>query len=140
MRRIKFILWFVLLGVTTVISATPVALHPFKDAQLRQRYDSLTQQIRCLVCQNETIASSNAKLAAQLRQEVSVLLKQGESDQAIKQYFVARYGDFVLFDPPVTRSTLVLWYGPLILLVVAAAVFAVVVRRYRLQKKLGVKS
>ncbi|QWE97801.1 cytochrome c-type biogenesis protein [Cupriavidus sp. EM10] len=87
------------------------------DAELDARVHALSQQLRCLVCQNQTLADSNADLAVDLRRQMRAQLAQGASDTAIKEYLVQRYGDFVLYDPPFKRSTWLLWLGPFGLLV-----------------------
>jgi len=89
---------------------------------LEKRMIGLAQNLRCLVCQNESLASSHAELAEDLRREVRELMLKGMNDQQIKDYLVARYGDFVLFDPPVKKTTLLLWYGPFGLLLIGLAV------------------
>lgn len=99
------------------------------NAVLQQRYELLTHEFRCLVCQNETIAESGAGLAADLRAQVREQLIAGKSDEQIKQYMVARYGDFVLFKPPWQPNTWLLWGGPLLLLCIGALVVITVVRR-----------
>jgi cytochrome c-type biogenesis protein CcmH len=86
-------------------------------------------ELRCLVCQNQTIADSNADLAVDLRNQVREMLRQGRSEREIIDYMTARYGDFVLYRPPVKSSTALLWFGPGLLLVVAVGVFLLVLRR-----------
>jgi cytochrome c-type biogenesis protein CcmH len=95
------------------------------DARLKR----LEGELRCLVCQNQTLADSNADLADDLRREVRALALQGKSDQEIKSYLVARYGDFVLYNPPVKPLTWVLWFGPFALLAGGGAIWWVVLRR-----------
>lgn len=87
-----------------------------KDPVLEKRMVGLAEKLRCLVCQNESLASSHAELAEDLRREVRELMQKGMSDQEIKDYLVARYGDFVLYEPPLKSSTLLLWLGPFALL------------------------
>jgi cytochrome c-type biogenesis protein CcmH len=87
-----------------------------KDPVLEKRMVGLAEELRCLVCQNESLASSHAELAEDLRREVRELMQQGMSDQEIKDYLVARYGDFVLYEPPLKGFTLLLWLGPFALL------------------------
>ncbi len=87
-----------------------------EDPVLEQRMVNLAQNLRCLVCQNESLASSHADLAKDLRQEVRDKMKQGMSDQEIIDFLVSKYGDFVLFDPPMKSYTILLWYGPFALL------------------------
>lgn len=102
---------------------------PFKNHAEEVRFQNLTRELRCLVCQNENLADSNADLARDLRHEVFNLMQQGKSDEEIKQYLVDRYSDFVLYDPPVKGGTLLLWFGPLVILLAGAAVVVVTVRR-----------
>jgi cytochrome c-type biogenesis protein CcmH len=88
-----------------------------KDPAIEKRMVVLAEELRCLVCQNESLASSHAELADDLRQEVRELMQKGMTDQQIKDYLVARYGDFVLYQPPLRNSTLMLWIGPFVLLI-----------------------
>jgi cytochrome c-type biogenesis protein CcmH len=89
----------------------------------------LASELRCLQCQNQTLADSNAPLAVDLRQEIRELLAKGQSDQQIKEYLGARYGDFVFYRPPVQSNTLLLWFGPAIVLVGGLAALYVTLRR-----------
>ena len=89
----------------------------------------ISAELRCLVCQNQTIADSNAGLAVDLRNQVREMLKRGDTPEQITDYMTARYGDFVLYRPPVKSSTAVLWYGPAALLVLAVVVLLFIVRR-----------
>jgi len=99
------------------------------DPALESRMTRITSELRCLVCQNQTIADSNAALAVDLRRETRDLLKQGKSDAEVRDYMTARYGDFVLYRPPLKSSTALLWFGPAAMLLGGAAVLVVVVRR-----------
>ena len=101
------------------------------DPQLEARLVDISQELRCLVCQNESLASSHAELADDLRQEVRELIRSGKSDQEIKDFLVARYGDFVLYRPEVKPLTWVLWFGPFLLLVMAAIFLGVYLRQRR---------
>ena len=101
------------------------------DAATEQRLKDLADELRCLVCQNQTIADSNAPLALDLRNQIRTQIAQGRSDDQIRSYMVERYGDFVLYKPPFKATTLVLWLGPLMLLAVGAGVFWTVVARRR---------
>ncbi|MGA9855565.1 MAG: cytochrome c-type biogenesis protein [Gammaproteobacteria bacterium] len=122
--------YFILLLVLASVQALAVDTEPpIQNAALQQRYETLTHEFRCLVCQNETIAESSAGLAADLRAQVRQQLLAGKSDAQIKQYMVARYGDFVLFKPPWQPNTWLLWGGPLLLLCIGALVVITVVRR-----------
>jgi cytochrome c-type biogenesis protein CcmH len=107
--------------------AVPMA----EDPKLEARLVDISQELRCLVCQNESLASSHAELADDLRQEVRELIRSGKSDQDIKDFLVARYGDFVLYRPEVKPLTWVLWFGPFLLLVVAAIFLGVYLRQRR---------
>ena len=103
---------------------------PFRDRAEELRFQALTKQLRCLVCQNESLADSNAPLAADLRRDVFEQMRAGKSDDEIKAWLTARYSDFVLYDPPLHAGTWLLWFGPaFVLLAGAAAVFIVVRRR-----------
>lgn len=118
-----------LLAAAAAFAAHAVDPLPFKDAAEEQRFQALTRELRCLVCQNESLADSNAGLAKDLRNEVFEQVRAGKSDDEIKQYLVARYSEFVLYDPPLKASTLVLWFGPFLLLVAGGVVVALTVRR-----------
>lgn len=95
------------------------------------RYQALISQLRCLVCQNQTIAESNAPLAEDLRRQVANMMLAGQSDDEILAYLTQRYGDFVLYKPPVKRSTWVLWVGPFVLLMGALLIPLLLFRRGR---------
>ncbi len=103
------------------------------DPVLEKRMIGLAENLRCLVCQNESLASSHADLAEDLRREVREQMQKGLSDQEIIDYLVSRYGDFVLYDPPVKKSTLVLWYGPFVLLLMGIGVLVYQLRRRKNQ-------
>jgi cytochrome c-type biogenesis protein CcmH len=102
-----------------------------QDLAFEQRLKRLEGDLRCLVCQNQTLADSSAPLAEDLRREVRSLAVAGKSDDEIRAYLVARYGDFVLYRPPVKGTTWLLWFGPFALLGLGALVWVVVVRRRR---------
>ena len=99
------------------------------DPASEARLKNLALELRCLVCQNQTIADSNADLAVDLRREVRAQIVKGRSDAEIKQYLVERYGDFVLYKPPVQANTSLLWFGPFGLLAVGFAVWWLFIRR-----------
>jgi len=101
----------------------------FTDPALQERYERLTRELRCLVCQNETIADSNAMLAADLRREVRELLVNGATDADVRAFMTERYGDFVLYRPPVAPRTWLLWAAPALLLLGAIGIAAVVILR-----------
>lgn len=105
--------------------AAPAAADPVLEARMAR----ITSELRCLVCQNQTIADSQSGLATDLRQQVREMLQRGESEQQIIAYMTARYGDFVLYRPPLRNSTLLLWFGPALLLVAGIATLVLVLRR-----------
>ncbi|MCP4408387.1 MAG: cytochrome c-type biogenesis protein CcmH [Gammaproteobacteria bacterium] len=94
----------------------------FGGAVSEQRFKSLIGELRCMVCQNESLAGSNAELAQDLRNEVYQLMSQGQSDEQIVDFLVTRYSDFVLYNPPLRPSTYLLWFGPFVFLLLAAIV------------------
>ena len=110
--------FILLLSLLPLLTFAGEARDLAKDPVVEKRMVGLAENLRCLVCQNESLASSHAELAEDLRREVRELIQKGMSDQEIKDYLVARYGDFVLYDPPMKSSTLVLWFGPFALLLV----------------------
>ena len=127
------LLALLLLAASPWVSAkgtTPAA----PDPALEQRVMALSNELRCLVCQNQTIADSNAPLAEDLRNQVREKMRQGSSDSEILDFMVARYGDFVLYRPPFKATTFLLWFGPLLLL---AAGFIVLLRRLLRRRPAG---
>ena len=120
-----------LLALSLVSSAGAVEpSEMLKDPALEARARSISRELRCLVCQNQSIDDSNADLAHDLRMIVRERLAAGDSDAQVKAYLVARYGDFVLLDPPFETKTLMLWLGPAILLLLGAGgVYALLRRR-----------
>ena len=99
------------------------------DARVEARLVAIAEELRCLVCQNESLASSHAELAEDLRREVRKLIRQDMSDAQIKTYLVDRYGDFVLYRPPFKALTALLWIGPAVMVVVGLGTLFVVLRR-----------
>ena len=100
-----------------------------QDASLDKRVNSLAEELRCLVCQNQTLAESNAPLAVDLRNQMREQLSRGASEQDVRDFMVARYGDFVLYRPPFKATTLALWLGPFVLLLLGAWILRRVTRR-----------
>lgn len=122
-----------LLALALLTAAPALAIQPdevLDDPALEARARTLSAEVRCVVCQNQSIDDSNAELARDLRLLVRERLQAGDSDQEVLDYLVARFGPFVLLEPPKTESTLILWYGPAVLLGLGAlAVITVFVRR-----------
>jgi cytochrome c-type biogenesis protein CcmH len=104
----------------------------FTDAEQEARYQQLTLELRCLVCQNQNLADSDAPLAQDLRQEIYNMMQAGRTNDEIKQFLIDRYGDFVLYMPPMKSNTLVLWLMPAVLLIGGALVVLTVVRKRNL--------
>ena len=101
----------------------------FNDAAEEARFHKLTAELRCVMCQNQSLADSNAQIAHDLRREVLALMHEGRSDAQVKQFLVERYGEFVLYRPQVESRTWLLWFGPLLLLLAGGGVVALIVRR-----------
>lgn len=110
-------------------AATTVAPPQFVDRAEAERFHALTEELRCVKCQNQSLADSNAAIAQDLRNEVLELMRKDMSDEQIKHYLVARYGEFVLYRPRVEPTTWLLWFGPVALLLVGGFVVARIVRR-----------
>jgi cytochrome c-type biogenesis protein CcmH len=100
----------------------------FNDPATEMRFKKLTEELRCLVCQNQSLADSHAELAQDLRNEVYKMVIAGDSDKEIIDYLVTRYGDFVLYRPPVKNTTYFLWFGPFLILLIAIIIIARVIR------------
>ena len=117
-------------------AATQAAIESqtFDSEAERQRYQSLIHELRCPKCQNQNLSGSDSQIAQDLRHEVARLIREGNNDEEVKQYMVNRYGDFVLYMPPVQDNTIALWLGPLLMLLVGVGIFMVIV--LRLRKKL----
>jgi cytochrome c-type biogenesis protein CcmH len=129
MRRLLHMLFVALLTFAGIAHAQAIEPMPFKDHAQELRFQHLTHQLRCPMCQNETLADSNAPIARDLRNQIFQMMQQGRSDEEIKQYLVARYSRFVLYDPPLTPGTWLLWFGPLLILLGGAGVVLVAIRK-----------
>jgi len=126
MRALLFALMVTLWALPVfAIDSAPAFSDPVKQA----RYERLTRELRCLVCRSETIADSNAQLAADLRRQLRELMAAGKSDEEIMQYMTDRYGDYVLYSPPLAPRTWILWAAPVLLLVGGGVAAAVVIAR-----------
>jgi cytochrome c-type biogenesis protein CcmH len=121
-RALAFLLLALLAAPVAAKEAAPAAADPV----LEKRVMALAEELRCLVCQNQTLAESNAPLAEDLRTQVREKMRQGKSDREVIDFLVERYGDFVLYRPPLKATTILLWFGPLLLLAVG---FAALLRR-----------
>ena len=101
----------------------------FRDQAEARRFHALTAELRCVKCQNQSLADSNAQIAHDLRREVLDLMREGRNDAEVKDFLVARYGEFVLYRPRVEGATWLLWFGPALLVLVGGCVVARIVRR-----------
>jgi cytochrome c-type biogenesis protein CcmH len=126
--------WLTLVALA-LVSAGALAIDTepaFPDAALQARYEHMIRELRCVQCQNQSIADSPVGLAADLRREVKEMIAAGKSDADIKRFMTDRYGDFVLYDPPLTARTYLLWAAPALLVLLTVGVAArVIVRRSR---------
>jgi cytochrome c-type biogenesis protein CcmH len=127
-RPLTLLLLVCLAAPAAAKEAAPAAADPV----LEKRLLTLAEDLRCLVCQNQTLADSNAPLAEDLRNEIREQMRKGSTDREIVDYLVARYGDFVRYRPPLKATTILLWFGPALLLAVG---FAVLVRRVRRRRQ-----
>lgn len=127
---IKIIL-FIFLCITACISLAAEDYYHFSTPVQAERFSSLTSQLRCLVCQNETIAESNSALANDLREVVYQKIKTGESDPEIITYLTHRYGNYILYRPPFNLSTLMLWLAPCLILIISLIYFVFFIKKHK---------
>ena len=133
MRRLAFVLLLAAIALSPLIALAADAVPTEKDAVAASRAVKLSEKLRCLVCQNQTIADSNAELANDLRAQIREQIAAGRTDDEILDYMVARYGDFVLYQPPLKPTTILLWAGPALLVVFGFVVLARTLRTRRAQ-------
>ena len=126
--KFRIVLIFLLIGTFSANVFPEDVPFVFDNPAQEQRYYGLLEQLRCLVCQNQTLADSHAALAQDLRNEVFRLVKEQDDDKNVVSFLVERYGDFVLYKPPVKSSTWILWFGPFFLLTLAGMVVVVLSR------------
>ena len=124
---------WLLFAVALMLSTSAFAIDPmpFNDRTEEIRFQELLRELRCLQCQNQTLADSDADIAKQLREEIFRLMREGQSNDQIKDYLIARYGEFVLYNPRVESSTWLLWFGPFALLAGGAVVLLRTMRKRR---------
>lgn len=127
MRKILLLILIVILPYCNIHAAEDI--YQFKTQEQQQRFDLLTSQLRCLVCQNQNLAESNSGLASDLREQVYQHIQRGQSDREIIDYLVARYGNFILYRPPFTLSTSVLWLGPFSVLIIGLTYLLYYIRK-----------
>ena len=134
-----FLLW-ICVGLSSLLlfinaSQAEEAMSPVQDEVVEKRLNAIVSELRCLVCQNESLAASNAGLARDLRREILAMIQSGKNDDEIMEFMVNRYGDFVRYRPPLKGSTLLLWFGPVLLFVAGIAGLFVFLRRRSLAVK-----
>lgn len=129
MNALRAIVIGLMLALTASSGAVVFEQRDFDDAAQLARYKTLIRELRCLVCQNQNLADSDAGLAADLRREVHRMILEGKSDEDIIDFMVARYGDFVLYRPPLKAKTVLLWSGPFVLGLGALALLLIHLRR-----------
>jgi cytochrome c-type biogenesis protein CcmH len=127
MRR----LWAIplLLSLAGFAAATTIEVYHFDNPEQETRYKNLVHELRCLVCQNQDLADSNAELAQDMRHRTYEMVQAGKSDEEIVDFMVDRYGDFVLYNPPLKGTTLLLWIGPFVILGVGVVILVLFIRR-----------
>jgi cytochrome c-type biogenesis protein CcmH len=132
MKKLLSVLTIILILGSGPLQAT-ATLESFKfaDEAAEQHFKDLIAELRCLVCQNQSLADSDAELAHDLRAEVYEMVQDGKSDAEIVEFLVARYGDFVLYNPPIKPSTWLLWFGPFALMLLAGVLLLRAVRRQK---------
>jgi cytochrome c-type biogenesis protein CcmH len=124
----KFI-YFILLFTVHTVCLSAVEYREFENPEQENSYNELIDELRCLVCQNQTIADSNAALAKDLRRQVHEMLQKGKTRQDIVDYMLSRYGDFVLYRPPLKPKTILLWVGPFIFLILGLILLFIYIRK-----------
>jgi len=130
--KIIFSLFYILYAAG---SYAGVEVHEFTDEGKSAQYKVLIEELRCLVCQNQNLADSNAELARDLRQQVYEMINAGKSNEEIVTYMVNRYGDFVLYRPPLKSSTVLLWFGPFVIFLVGIIILIMFVRNLAKNKR-----
>lgn len=128
MKKIKAVLLVVLI-VGFLQAHSAIEPLTFNSPEQEQQYRDLLEEVRCLVCQNQSLAESNAELAGDLRKIIYEQVQSNASNEKIVDFLVSRYGDFVLYRPPVKKETWILWYGPLALILFGGTAVAIMIKR-----------
>ena len=126
MKLLKVILLCGLFGINAAYAVEEVELKSIDD---EPRFNELANELRCMVCQNQSIADSNAELARDFRNQVKEKINQGESNEEIREYMIARYGDYILYRPPFNMATALLWTGPFLLVAIGVFIVLRILRR-----------
>lgn len=119
-----FLMWLIVSS-----SASAIEVYEFDTQEQEALYQQLTKELRCLVCQNQNLADSDAGLAKDLKDQVANFVKTGQDAETIKQYMIERYGDFVNYDPPMNASTLFLWFSPLVVFLLGGLILFINIRK-----------
>jgi cytochrome c-type biogenesis protein CcmH len=129
MKKITFIFLFLFFNTAFAVTSDT---YQFDNSQQQTQFSYLIQQFRCLVCQNETLADSNAPLAQDLRKQIAALVQQNQTNEQITHYLTQRYGDFVLFNPPIKTSTYLLWLLPFLLVFGGLIIIFILLKQRRI--------
>jgi cytochrome c-type biogenesis protein CcmH len=122
------LLFALVLGLSSFSILAAIDTYQFKDADKQARFQKLTNELRCPKCQNQNLADSNAEIAGDLRAKIHIMLEENKSDDDIIKYMLERYGDFVLYQPRLSKQTFLLWYAPALLLLIGLIVIVFIVR------------
>ena len=125
-RLLKLVI--LLLSLAIINSVQAIEVYPFETPAQEALYQDITKELRCLVCQNQNLADSDAGLATDLKDKVAAFVMEGKSKDEITQYMIDRYGEFVSYEPPLNGSTLFLWLSPLVLLLIGGVILVVKIR------------
>lgn len=127
--------WLVIIGIMLGLKVQAVEIRQFDDPVKQQAYENLVKELRCLVCQNQSLADSDADLAKDLRTEVYNIIQSGKSEQDAVKFLVDRYGDFVLYKPPLKTTTSLLWLGPFAVLLTGLVYLGLLARKRNAGRK-----
>lgn len=131
-RVFRVLSWLVMsLSLLPQMGYAAIGVYEFESESQRDRFQLLVHELRCPKCQNQTLSDSNSQIAIDLRDEVARMVKEDLSNSEVNEYMVNRYGDFVLYRPPVQTNTLVLWWGPVVMLGLGALIFVSIILRRR---------
>ncbi len=120
-----------LVSILPFAAQAKIEAHRFEDPQQEATYNKLVHELRCLVCQNQNLADSNAELARDMRRKTYQMVLDGKKEKEIADFMVSRYGDFVMYRPPLKSTTVFLWFGPVLLIILAAVVVVVFMRKQK---------
>lgn len=125
----QFVRIFALLIITSSFNSFAIEVYEFKNDEQRELYQDLTKELRCLVCQNQNLADSDADLARDLKDQVAEFVINNQDKDTILAYMIQRYGDFVTYNPPLNASTFFLWFSPFMVLLIGAVILVINIRK-----------